>query len=82
MHRFALAIDALSNRVIATLPIGQAAQAVTYVPNVVPEGDGLQGLQPLGVAGEVAHRRERRSSTPSVRYGRWCGERGMCRAVI
>jgi len=41
--------------VIATIPIGQAAQAVNYVPNAVPEGDGMQGLQPLGVAGEVAH---------------------------
>jgi hypothetical protein len=35
--------------------IGQAAQAVTYVPNAVPQGDGTQGLQPLGVAGEAAH---------------------------
>jgi hypothetical protein len=25
------------------------------VPNAVPEGDGLQGLQPLGVAGQAAH---------------------------
>jgi YVTN family beta-propeller protein len=49
------AIDALTNQVIATVPIGQAAQALNYVPNAVPEGDGLQGLQPLGVAGEVAH---------------------------
>jgi YVTN family beta-propeller protein len=47
------AIDTLSNKVIATVPIGQAAQAVTYVPNAVPEGDGLQGLQPLGVAGRA-----------------------------
>jgi YVTN family beta-propeller protein len=49
------AIDTLTNRVIATVPIGQAAQAVTYVPNAVPQGDGTQGLQPLGVAGEAAH---------------------------
>jgi YVTN family beta-propeller protein len=49
------AIDTLTNKVIATVPIGQAAQAVNYVPNAVPEGDGLQGLQPLGVGGEVAH---------------------------
>ena len=48
------AIDTLTNTVIATIPIGQAAQAVTYVPNAVPEGDGMQGLQPLGVAGRVA----------------------------
>jgi hypothetical protein len=25
------------------------------VPNAVPDGDGTQGLQPLGVAGEAAH---------------------------
>jgi YVTN family beta-propeller protein len=49
------AIDTLSNKVIATVPIGQAAQAVDYVPDAVPEGDGKQGLQPLGVAGEAAH---------------------------
>lgn len=49
------AIDTLSNTVIATIPIGQAPQAVTYVPNAVPEGDGLQNLQPLGIAGQTAH---------------------------
>ncbi len=49
------AIDTLTNKVIATVPIGQAAQAVIYVPNAVPEGNGMQGLQPLGVAGQAAH---------------------------
>ena len=49
------AIDTLSNKVIATIPIGQAPQALVYLPNAVPEGDGTQGLQPLGVAGEAAH---------------------------
>jgi YVTN family beta-propeller protein len=49
------AINTLTNQVIATVPIGQAPQAISYVPNAVPEGDGRQGLQPLGVAGEVAH---------------------------
>ncbi len=49
------AIDTLTNKVIATIPIGQAPQALTYVPNAVPEGDGLTGLQPLGVAGAVAN---------------------------
>ena len=49
------AIDTLTNKVIATIPIGQAAQAVNYVPNAVPEGDGLQNLQPLGTAGVAAH---------------------------
>src|ERR1700731_4353605 len=49
------AIDTLTNKVIATVPIGQAAQAVVYVPNAVPDGDGTQGLQPLGAAGQAAH---------------------------
>ncbi|HEY2754769.1 MAG TPA: YncE family protein [Pseudolabrys sp.] len=49
------AIDTLTNRVIATVPIGQAPQAVAYVPNAVPEGDGTQGLMPLGAAGVAAH---------------------------
>ncbi len=49
------AIDTLTNKVIATMPIGQAPQAVNYVPNAVPEGDGTQGLQPLGVAGQTTH---------------------------
>src|ERR1700694_1416588 len=49
------AIDTLTNKVIATVPIGQAPQAVAYVPNAVPEGDGTQNTQPLGVAGQAAH---------------------------
>ncbi|PZQ43294.1 MAG: hypothetical protein DI570_29325, partial [Phenylobacterium zucineum] len=40
---------------IANVPIGQAPQALTYVPNAVPEGPGTQNLQPLGVAGQAAH---------------------------
>src|SRR5712671_5187197 len=49
------AIDTLANKVIATIPIGQAPQALVYVPNAVTEGDGAQGLQPLGVAGAATH---------------------------
>jgi YVTN family beta-propeller protein len=48
------AIDALKNRVVATIPIGQAPQAVAYVPGAAPSG-GRDGLQPLGLAGEAAH---------------------------
>jgi YVTN family beta-propeller protein len=46
------AIDTLTNKVIATSPIGQAAQAIVYVPNAVPEGPGTAGLKPLGIAGQ------------------------------
>jgi YVTN family beta-propeller protein len=49
------AIDTLTNKVIATIPIGQGAQALTYVPNAVPEGDGMQNLEPLGLASMAAH---------------------------
>ena len=49
------AIDTLTNKVIATVPIGQAPQALTYVPGAVPAGSGTQNLTPLGVAGQVAH---------------------------
>lgn len=46
-------IDTLTNTVIATVRIGQAPQALNYVSNAVPEGDGMSNLQPLGVAGQV-----------------------------
>jgi YVTN family beta-propeller protein len=49
------AIDTLTNKVVAQVPIGQAPQAIAYVPNAVPVGDGKENLQPLGVAGNTAH---------------------------
>ena len=49
------AIDTMTNKVIATSPIGQGPQAIAYVANAVPEGDGLQNLQPIGIAGQVTH---------------------------
>ena len=49
------AIDTATNKLIATSPIGQAPQAITYVPNAVPQGDGTQGLQPLDAAGRATH---------------------------
>lgn len=48
-------IDTLTNEVVATVPIGQAPQALAYVPDAVPAGPGTENLQPLGVAGQVAH---------------------------
>ena len=67
-----LAIDTATNKVVASVPIGQAPQAVNYVPEAVPAMNvtgnsamptldsvapttGSSGLQPLGVAGQVAH---------------------------
>jgi YVTN family beta-propeller protein len=48
-------IDTTANKVIANVPIGQAPQALAYVPNAVPDGQGVSGLQPLGLAGQAAH---------------------------
>ena len=65
------AIDTLTNSVIANIPIGQAPQAVAYVPDAVPaareSGNGAMSvmddtaspkatnLEQLGIAGQVAH---------------------------
>src|SRR5208337_606848 len=46
----AAAIDTIENKLIATIGLGQAPQGVAYVPNAVPQGDGMQDLQPLGAA--------------------------------
>jgi hypothetical protein len=50
----AVAIDTLSNKVLTQIPIGQTTQAMVYVPNAVPAGDGTANLMPLGVAGNTA----------------------------
>jgi len=50
-----VAINTLTNTVVATSPIGQAPQAVVYVPDAVPTGSGTDGLQPLGIAGAATH---------------------------
>jgi YVTN family beta-propeller protein len=50
------AIDTATNRVIATIPNGQAAQALVYVPDAAPTpAAGAGNLQPLGLAGAAAH---------------------------
>jgi YVTN family beta-propeller protein len=49
------AIDTLTNKVIGTMAIGQAPQALTYVPYAVPSGDGTQNLEPLGLSGQATH---------------------------
>ncbi|MBW4444916.1 MAG: beta-propeller fold lactonase family protein [Plectolyngbya sp. WJT66-NPBG17] len=50
-----VAIDTLTNKVIARNPSGQSSQALVYIPNAVPQGDGLANLQPLGDSGLAAH---------------------------
>jgi YVTN family beta-propeller protein len=49
------AIDTATNIVVGNVPIGQAPQAIAYVPNAAPNPDDRQNLQALGVAGQVAH---------------------------
>jgi YVTN family beta-propeller protein len=51
----AAAIDTLTNKVVAEIPIGQTTQALVYVPNAVPNGQGTENLSPLGEAGNSAH---------------------------
>jgi YVTN family beta-propeller protein len=50
----AVAIDTLTNQVVASVPIGQTSQALVYVPNAVPNGAGTENLVPLGEAGNTA----------------------------
>lgn len=50
----AAAIDTLSNKVIANIPIGQTTQALVYVPGAVPDGPGTDNLMPLAEAGNTA----------------------------
>jgi YVTN family beta-propeller protein len=50
----ACAIDTLTNKVIASIPIGQTSQALVYVPKAVPDGAGTDNLMPPGEAANVA----------------------------
>ena len=49
-----VAIDTITNKVIANIPIGQTTQALVYVPNAVPSGSGTENLMPLGAAANTA----------------------------
>jgi YVTN family beta-propeller protein len=66
------AIDTSTNQVTATIPNGQAAQALVYLPQAAPsEAAGAENLQPLGLAGSAVHlalatRGERTSTTVSL----------------
>jgi YVTN family beta-propeller protein len=48
-------IDTLTNKVEARISGGQSSQALVYVPNAVPSGDGLAHLEPLADSGMSAH---------------------------
>ena len=49
------AINTATNKVVASVPIGQAPQSIVYVPNAVPQGSGKGNLQPLGFASHAVH---------------------------
>jgi YVTN family beta-propeller protein len=51
----AVAIDTLTNKVIANIPVGQTTQALVYVPGAVPSGDGMDNLVPLGESANTEH---------------------------
>jgi YVTN family beta-propeller protein len=64
----AAAIDTLTNKVMAQIPIGQTTQALVYVPNAVTGGNGTANLMPLGVSGITArlHLASAASSLPNA----------------
>jgi YVTN family beta-propeller protein len=48
-------IDTLTNKVEARISGGQSPQALVYIPNAVPSGNGLAHLVPLAESGLAAH---------------------------
>jgi len=50
-----IAIDTLTNKVMASVSIGQAPQAVVYVPDVQSGEAATEGLEPLRLAGQATH---------------------------
>ncbi|WP_434681001.1 YncE family protein [Pseudomonas sp. R1-18] len=48
-------IDTSTNKVVASIPIGQGPQAIAYVPNAVTNGSAVENLKPLGPAGQATH---------------------------
>lgn len=62
-----IAIDTMTNTKLASVPIGQAPQAVVYVPDAVPAGTGMNGLQPgEGMPGETAAATEKARDTQGL----------------
>ena len=51
------AIDTATQKVVATIPGGQAGQALVYIPGAVAQGAGTDHLEPVGRALSAAHLR-------------------------
>jgi hypothetical protein len=60
------AIDTRTNRLLQEVPIGQAPQAILYVPEAVDNDDTAPNLIPLGAAASAIHL-ELRSLAPDRR---------------
>ena len=78
-----VAIDTVTNKVIANIPIGQTTQALVYVPNAVPSGPGTENLMPLGVAANTARLHLEAGGTavarcPGIRGGEFTRSTGSC----
>jgi YVTN family beta-propeller protein len=58
-----VAINTLTNKVIANIPIGQTAQALVYVPGAASSGVGTDNLVPLGEAANTSHLRLEAATT-------------------
>ena len=91
----AAAIDTVSNKVIATIPIGQTTQALVYVPGAVASGSGTATLRlsarPQTPRGCTCRRRKRSARRPGVGRGKLarppgsapdCGGRTRARAQV
>jgi hypothetical protein len=48
-------INTLTNKVEARISGGQSSQALVYIPNAVPTGEGLDHLEPLAESGLSVH---------------------------
>ena len=49
------AIDTMTNRIVATIPVGQLPQALVYVPGAVSSNAGTANLKPLGISSDALH---------------------------
>jgi YVTN family beta-propeller protein len=49
------AIDTSTNKIIATIPVGQLPQALVYVPGATTSDAGTTNLKPLGTASDALH---------------------------
>jgi YVTN family beta-propeller protein len=49
------AIDTMTNKIVATIPVGQLPQALVYVSNATTSDKGTSNLKPLSTAAEALH---------------------------